>query len=82
MAPIGSCAGVTGAMKTQRNGFNTAWSASCVSPPAGVKCVDLATVLNDPGATDNLLAAYDNGSCLLSAAGISAVAATWQAVYP
>lgn len=83
MSPFKNYSGWSAGIEVERDAFNTAWAAFCLSPPAGIKCVNADAALRDPVLTDELKAAYDYGDGLnLSTAGNQAMAAAFEAVYP
>lgn len=67
---------------TQRNAFNTAFATYCAAPGAGVSCVDIATLMDDPGDTDALLAAYSLDGLHYTTAGNAVVASAFEAAHP
>lgn len=68
----------TAPRRTQRNNFNTAWASYCLTPLAGVRCVDIATALDDPAATDALLGTYSLDTLHYTTAGHAAIRDTLQ----
>lgn len=65
-----------------RNAFNSDFAAYCVAPPAGIKCIDIATPLQDPADHDKLLAAYTLDGIHYTTAGHTVVKQAFEAVYP
>lgn len=72
----------TASRLTQRNNFNTAFATYCASPAAGVTCVDIATLLDDPGDTDALLGAYSLDGIHYTTAGHTVIKNAFHAAYP